>query len=528
MEQRKKSKRASILVGLTVITAIVIVASALVFPASASTVQERGHWVDNLGPGFTAAQFKGGNTNQICASSPIDDRNSDLWVFEITGATDPRSIPRWDASVPSWTSVGPVEVRDVTADYGVYLPTTATKRLYIETSPPGAQLNAAHLLYEGASNSEVLLFTCAHDLQIGLMAPLTATYDMEYGWLVEADIKWTANHPYIFDIEYFTHRTRNPVPMIRRGSLHVRGAIRFGGPITKGTSLTVEYQGGESTIPCSVDVSTLVFDCQIDDRFVAHDPDTGRPRGVGYVSVSLQADNGPSTRRFAIDWSTHPPSNILRSDAGIRNHAAMAPRDEIPVAPFATTSVYHETWTPSGDYCSENRQVFELASSPNDGTLTEDLVVATITWCRPRPGYSLQYLGGPYGYPLLVASNSSLRTRFPTVLGDLPPLVTRDDVREFLGSVACLESCRPLLRAQFLTASLNALDPDFAGQQILIDGNCTTVADYLDDIEAEAPGLDETSVVVRKAELERINGALITTCPTVAVFRNDLVDSPVG
>ena len=54
------------------------------------------------------------------------------------------------------------------------------------------------------------------------------------------------------------------------------------------------------------------------------------------------------------------------------------------------------------------------------------------------------------------------------------------------------------------------------------------MADYLDDIEAEALGLDETSVVVRKAELERINGALITTCPTVAVSRNDLVDTPLG
>lgn len=524
----KKSKRSSVLVPLTVLAIASAVVFTLVFPASASTYEERGHWIDNLGSGYTALQFSGGNSNPACASQTFEQSSTDLWVFEVTGATDAKSIPRWDAAVPAWTSTDVVQVRDVTSKYGDYLPGATTKRLYIESSPPGARLNVAHLLYAGESASEVLLFTCAHDFAVELASPLVASYDMEYQWAVDANIDWKANHPYVFDIRYFTNRSRAPIPDIRKGSIHVRGSIRTLGPALPIHTLAVEYHAGENQQNCSVDLATLTFDCSIDEHFVTQDPTSGRPRGSGYVAVSIETPMGSATRRFDVDWSTIEPTNIFRVEARIRNHAAMSPYDEASVSPFATESVYQEVWTPSGNYCSTNRQVFELTTDPDPDPNPDRQLITNVTWCRPRPGYSLQYLGGPYGYPMLAASNADLRAKYPSVLGDLPPLATREDIRDFLGTVACLESCRTLFRAQFLTAAFNALDPAFADQRILIGDDCTTVTQYLDDVEAEASRLDDNEVVIRKAELERINGALITTCPTVSTSHGDPLNSEGG
>jgi len=117
---------------------------------------------------------------------------------------------------------------------------------------------------------------------------------------------------------------------------------------------------------------------------------------------------------------------------------------------------------------------------------------------------------------MLIASNESLREKYPAVLAALPPLTNRDEIRDFLGSVACLDSCRALFRAQFLTAAFNALDPAFAEQVVLIDDECLTISKYLERLDAESAELDETAVTIRKSELERINGALIATCPSVS------------
>ena len=97
-----------------------------------------------------------------------------------------------------------------------------------------------------------------------------------------------------------------------------------------------------------------------------------------------------------------------------------------------------------------------------------------------------------------------------------------------MSSLACLKSCTPLLRAQFLTTAFNALDPAFAGQTILIGETCLTVSDFLAQIDDEFPNLNATDTVIRKADLERINGALVTTCPTVATSTNSPTDVANG
>ena len=126
---------------------------------------------------------------------------------------------------------------------------------------------------------------------------------------------------------------------------------------------------------------------------------------------------------------------------------------------------------------------------------------------------------------MLIASNESLREKYPAVLAALPPLTNRDEIRDFLGSVACLDSCRALFRAQFLTAAFNALDPAFAEQVILIGNECLTISEYLDRVESESANLDETGTTIRKSELERINGALVTTCPSVSTSSGEPVIS---
>ena len=512
----KKPKRSSVLVPLTMLAIASAVVIALVFPASASTYEDRGHWVDNLGRGVTAAEFSIGNDNPVCETGPFRARSSDLWVFEVTGATDPQSIPRWDASVPAWTSPNPVVTRDVTAEYDRYLPSSTTKRLYIESTPAGARLNAAHLLYGGDSSSEVLLFTCADGLEISAKSPLVANYDMEYRWTVDANVTWQANHPYIFDISYVTNRHRAPTPTVRLGGVRVRGALKLRDPSITIASARITYRRGDDEQTCDVDTTTYSFDCTIDSRLLTASPLNGRLIGTGEVSVSVETGLGSLTRRFPIDWNTVEPSSVLNAEAKFRNHAAMNPKDEAQVSPFATTSIYQETWTPGYDYCSTNRQVFDLTTSPDVDSHPEDQLVTTIVWCRPRPGYSLQYLGGPFGVPMLIASNESLREKYPAVLAALPPLTNRDEIRNFLGSVACLDSCRALFRAQFLTAAFNALDPAFAEQVVLIDDECLTISKYLERLDAESAELDETAVTIRKSELERINGALIATCPSVS------------
>lgn len=121
----------------------------------------------------------------------------------------------------------------------------------------------------------------------------------------------------------------------------------------------------------------------------------------------------------------------------------------------------------------------------------------------------------------MLIANDDLRFSYPSALADLPPLTTREEVRTFLDSIACINSCAGLFKAQFLTAAFNALDPSFAQQSILIRGSCLTVADYLRQVDNEASRMKETDRIVRKAELERINGALVTTCPTVSTNTNN-------
>jgi hypothetical protein len=508
---------------IIIVTALLLGAfavSSLVFPASAVAPTPLGHWVDNLGPGVTAAEFAVGNRQPECEQPGFTGSESDLWVFEVSGATDSTSIPVWDASVPAWTSNTAIVVRDVTSEFGAYRPDTATKRLYIESSPPGARLNAAHLLYSGDSTSEILLFTCSHKLNVMLKGDLVPSYDLSYRWTIDTDVQWKAAAAYTYDISYSATRQRADRPEIQPGSVHVRGSLEFGEPNLEILSAEISYLSGNARQNCLVDSTTLNFDCSIDESLLTVDPDTGQPIDVGSITITVVTPFGPVMRTFSVDWRSVAPTNIFRTSAVIRNHAAMVAHTEVTVSKYSTINFFQETWSPGSNYCSTRYQVFDLIAEPSTTATPEDQTTTAVTWCRPRPGYSLQYFGGPYGIPMLIANVGSLQQMYPSALAGLPALTNRDQVRDFLASISCLESCKALFRAQFLTAAFNALDPAFAQQTILIGERCLTIAQYLQEVDAESPRLDKTTTVIRKAELERINGAFVTTCPTVATSTN--------
>ena len=516
----KKRTRTAATTFLMVVVVGVAIVSALVFPASAADITPSGHWIDNLGAGVTAAEFGKGNDSPDCQSPRFRNGNVDLWVFEVRGASNPASKPVWDGAVPAWTTGGDLTVVDVTAEYGGYLPDTTTKRLYLETSPPGARLNAARLMYTGTSDSEVLARTCAHVLDIRLKGELSSSYDLSFRWTIDVDVSWTATEAYAFDIAYSATRNRASVPAIQPGSVRVTGSLQLGDPDLPVESIEVGYIVRDHRQDCPVDPLTFWFSCAIDESLLTIDPSTGRPVDVGFISTTALTPAGTATGRFPVDWRTVPPSHVFRTSAMIRNHQAMVSHKEVQVAKYTATNFFQETWRPGSNYCSTQTQTFELITAPPTTTTDEDRTTSTLTWCRPRPGYSLQYLGGPYGIPMLIA-NDDLRFSYPSALADLPPLTTREEVRTFLDSIACINSCAGLFKAQFLTAAFNALDPSFAQQSILIRGSCLTVADYLRQVDNEASRMKETDRIVRKAELERINGALVTTCPTVSTNTNN-------
>lgn len=502
-----------IVVGVLLLSTLII--SSLVFPASAAVPNSSGHWIDNLGSGVTAVQLSDGNNHPDCLNPTFTTSDSDLWVFEISGASDPKSIPVWDGTVPAWTADGPVTVRDVTQQYGVYVPSPTTKRLYIETTPSGAELNAAHLLYNGRSTSEVLDHTCARGIELQMPSDLTITYDLTYHWAIDTQVEWKAVDAYTYDITYVAKRQRDEVPQLQEGSAFVRGTLGFAGPNQTATSVLIQYVAGDYVQDCSVRPEDLSFECPIDHSRVTVDPATGHPTQIGSINVSAQTEHGTVTRNFPVDWSKVQPQHIFRTDAVIRNHTAMVAHAEVEVSKNVVINFFRETWSPASNYCSSHTQIFELISQPSTSLSPENSSTTTFTWCRPRPGYSLQYLGGPYGIPMLVANVEPLRQAYPKALANLPPLTNRDEIRQFLGSLACFESCDALFNAQFLTAAFNALDPGFASQQIHVGDRCLTVGQYLQEVNDEAPSLDRAALVVRKSELERINGALVTTCPTV-------------
>lgn len=517
MKRRTKTSAVAALMTLLVGVAVV---SALVFPASAADVAPSGHWVDNLGGGVTAAEFGRGNNHPDCQNPRFASGESDLWVFEIRGATNASSVPVWDGSVPSWTVDGSLTVVDVTTNYGAYLTDPTTKRLYIETSPPGARLNAAHLLYAGSSTAEVLLRTCAHELDVRLKGALSATYDLSYRWTIDAAVEWRVVDAFTFDVDYVATPSRADYPLIQPGSAHVRGVLELGEPSLPVQTAEISYLAGNKRQNCFVDPKTFSFDCTVDDSLLVTDPTTGQPIGIGSISVTAITPDGTAQRTFPIDWKTISPSNIFRTSAVIRNHKAMVAHNQVQVSKYETINFYQETWKPGSNYCTTQTQTFDLISEPTTSATPDDQTTTAVTWCRPRPGYSLQYLGGPYGVPLLIANKNTLESQYPLALAGLPPLSNRDEIRGFLDSLACIESCKALFRAQFLTAAFNALDPAFAQQTILIRDTCLTIAQFLEQVNAETPRMDETTLIIRKAELERINGALVTTCPTVSTSTN--------
>ena len=512
MKKRLKTP-AVVALGTLVLGALLL--GALVFPASAAERSSTGHWIDNVGAGTTAIQFSNGNTDPDCSTPAFLAGDYDLWVFEIDDPNNSNENMQWDDSVPVWDSPTPVVTHDVSTNFIGLPPNGSKKRLYIASTPPGARLEAAHLLYNGKPTSEILHHTCARFVDVALQGQLDIAYDIAYRWNVTTDVTWKAVDPYDFDLAYTATRRRRSDPIVEPGSAHVRGSLVVAEPGFDIETTRVEYTTDSQIIDCGLSGAGLIFDCSVDSSLFTIDPTTKRPKHSGRVIVTVITDDGPVIRDFVVDWGAFPPRRVFGTTAAFQPRASLLTYSEDLQSRDEFTALFGERWSLGSDHCETRNHEFELDVEPRPSDGHVDATSATVTWCRPRPGYSLQYLGGPYGLPLATATADRLRSQFPSALAGLPRLSNREQVRQFLADLFCDDTCLSLFEAQFFTAALNALDPAFADQTIMIRDQCISIRAYLREVDGEARYLDRTQRVIRKSELERINGALVTTCPSI-------------
>ena len=351
---------------------------------------------------------------------------------------------------------------------------------------------------------------------IGLTDDLRISYDLAWDWTIDTSVDWWAIDAHEFDVLHTAHITREPTPKVVPNSAWIRGTVGIDVESPLLWTLMVRYTSESATTDCIVNPLTLDFVCPIDVRSLRTDEATGYPDERGAIIATIEAADGRLESKFIIDWRTSKPANVYRADGRIRNHSSLNPATSQQTSLYSSSSRYGERWEPGPEACTSHVQIFELESSKDSSALPRELARSTLTWCRPRPGYTVQYLGGPYGTPLVVASIDRLRRAYPNVLGDLPPLTTRAEVRDFLGSLFCNDSCRRLLQANFLAAAINALDPEFDAQRIPTGSSCESVGDYLHQVDRDFPDITGEAIVIRKAVIERVNAALLTTCPTVS------------
>ena len=346
---------------------------------------------------------------------------------------------------------------------------------------------------------------------IRLSDDLRIDYDLSYEWTIDTSVDWQAVDVHEFDVIHTARITREPVPDVVPNSSWIRGTIAIDDPQLRTWNLAVNYRSEFAESPCIVNPLILEFVCQVDTRTLQTDPKSGRPTERATVIVTT----GDSKATFSVDWQTVEPSHVYREDGWISNHSSMAPDGGERISLFSSRNRYREQWDPVPGPCESHEQIFELNFAVNSSALPRESASSTLTWCRPRPGYTVQYLGGPFGTPLVVASIQQLRRNYPNLLGPLPPLTSREEVRTLLGSLFCRDSCRLLLQANFMAAAINALDPLFAEQTFVIGTSCVSVTNYLQELDRESPVLTNDAITINKSILDRINSALLTTCPRV-------------
>lgn len=473
------------------------------------------HWVDNLGTGTTASDFDG-NSSSDCTTEAFTSGNYDLWHFVVNQASDAETILSWNSTNSVWEDPSSVSVVDVTSEYGNYTSGDGTKHLWIATTPPGATLVSAYLDYSGSAGRENLSHACGRSAPTpGIKIDPTVSYSMTYDWEVDKSVDWALNPAGGYTLDYTVEANRSSVPRILPGSLHITDSVMVIPPTLVLSSLNVTFTQGSYSQPCTVDLAALHYDCEIDITQITRSSTTGRPTGTGTLSASATYSGGTLTDSLTFDFDDSEPTVVYAETASLTDdYATPSDPSDDPSTSEAQLN-YTVTWTPTGSTCNERTNIATLLiDNPVPGTENPTDTV-TVRWCPPMPGLTIGFWGNKTGAPQVVTHFSTLKAVYPNALASVTGLTTTTAVRNFFQNASCTGNCQSMFAAQFLGVAMNALDPDFAAQGVMVDDSCMTVLDLLDMIDAGASGATKTWYEKYKTILDNINNSRQTSCLTV-------------
>lgn len=510
-----KKKRLLVRGALAVMAVAAVVAAITGSTSNAATVSD--HYVDNLGAGVTAAGFSDGNSNTDCSSATFLAGNYDLWHFVVNQAGGTGNLS-WNAGLSTWSSPSSVSVTDVTTQYGNYQPGPNVRHLWIATTPPGATLNVAYLDYTGtATGNENLSHTCARSVveTPTIEVDPTIAYDMTWDWAVDKRADWEVDPMGGYNVYYEVEANRSSIPRLLPGSLHVSDHVLVDPSTTVLTGLTVSFTQGSYTQPCTVNLAELSYDCALDVARVQKNSATGRPTGTATVSAVAAYAGGTLTDSADLDFDDASPGHVYAESATLYDDNATPANAADDWSSTEGYLSYDIDWYPTGSACVErtNTAVLDIIDPPTGMTDPSDAV--TVRWCPPLPGKTMGYWGNKMGAPVVTSSITPLRAAYPNVLGGVPTFATNADVRNFFRSANCSGDCWTMFRAQFLATAMNALDGDFADQGVMVMGDCWTVGDMLDAVDASAVGMSKEWYASVKTILDDVNNSRQTTCLTV-------------
>jgi hypothetical protein len=474
------------------------------------------HYIDNLGDGVTALGFSDTNSNEDCTTETFLAGGYDLWHFVVNNTTDSLSYLVWNEANSVWSSPSSVNVVDVTEQYGNYLPGDSVKHLWIATTPPGATLNTAYLDYDGDAGREVLSHTCSPDaITPSLEVDPTVEYDMAYEWQVDKQVDWSVDPTGGYSLDYVVEATRSDLPSVVPDSLHVTGNIIVTPSTIELTALDVAFTQGAYTAPCDVELAELAYDCSLDESQVQIDSTTGRPTGTATLSGTGTYSGGTLQDSTGLDFDGSTLTNVFAETAMLYDDYATPAdtTDDLSTDTSELSYTYH--WIPTGTSCIErtNTAIVIPDNPVVDAENPTDSV--TVKWCPPLAGLTIGYWGNKTGSPFVVTKIVALKAQYPNALKSVPTFATASAVRTFFTNATCSGTCESMFAAQLLATSLNALNPTFAGQEIVFMDSCITVSQLLTQANAGAVGATKDWFVKYEKIFDDINNSREMTCLTV-------------
>lgn len=499
--------------------ALIVVVIAATGAAITSTIGSASpsadHWVDNLRSGTTASNFDG-NSSSDCDSAAFQSADYDLWSFVVNQASDASTILSWNATNSVWANPASVNVEDVTADYGPYTSGDGTKHLWVATTPPGATLVRAYLNFDGTAGRENLSHACGRSEPVeGIRLDANVEYDMTWDWQIDKTVDWRPNPAGGYTLDYAVRGDRSAATRLVPGSLHVSNGVVAIPSTLALTGLAVTFTQGAYVEPCDVNLAALQYDCEVDTSRVSKDSGSGRPTGTATLSAVASHAGGTLTDSIEIDLSEIDPTHVHASTASLSDDNA-TPVDESDDASTEEDELdYSVGWTPSGAACVERTNTATLNVADPAPETDDPTDSVTVRWCSPMAARGIGYWGNKTGAKAVVGRIANLKSIYPNALTGVPVFASVAQVHIFMMEASCDGSCQSMFAAQFLAASMNAVNPAFAAQSVEFGGDCVSVMNLLAEANTGAVSGAKTFYEAYKSIFDDINNARQTPCLTV-------------